>query len=157
MAGAGFKTFNAGDILGATDLNTYLMQQSVMVFATSAARGSAVTSPSQGMTYYQSDEGRTYTYSGSAWKPNTPFTIQTGNADSGTGTVTVTFASGRFSQAPVVNVTVVSSSNGATSATIGTPSASGVTVYVWAGTVAAAVARTIHYTAIQMTSGNGAG
>jgi hypothetical protein len=157
LAGAGFQTFVAGQVLSASDVNTYLMQQSVMVFASAAARLTAVPSPTQGMTYYQSDEGRTYTYTGSAWKPNTPFTIQAGNTDAGTGTVTVTFAASRFTQAPVVVATVYSSTNGATSVSVGTPTTSGFTAYVWAGTTAAAVSRTVAYTAIQMLSGNGAG
>jgi hypothetical protein len=156
MAGAGFKTFNSGDVLGATDVNTYLMQQTVMVFASAAARASAIAAPSQGMTYYQSDEGRTYTYTGSAWKPNTPFTIQAGNTDAGTGTVTVTFVAGRFTQSPVVTASVYSSTNGATSVSVGTPGTAGFTAYVWAGTSAAAVSRTVAYTAVQMISTNGA-
>ena len=156
MAGAGFQTFVAGQVLSASDVNTYLMQQSVMVFASAAARASVITAPSQGMTYYQSDEGRTYTYTGSAWKPNTPFTIQAGNTDAGTGTVTVTFAVGRFTQAPVVTATLYSSTNGATSVSVATPGTAGFTAYVWAGTTAAAVSRTVAYTAVQMISTNGA-
>ena len=32
MAGAGKKTFTAGEVLTASDVNTYLMEQSVMYF-----------------------------------------------------------------------------------------------------------------------------
>ena len=46
MAGAGFKTFATGDVLTASDVNTYLMQQTVMCFADATARDAAI-SPSR--------------------------------------------------------------------------------------------------------------
>lgn len=52
MAGAGKKTFTAGEVLTASDVNTYLMEQSVMVFGGTAARSSAIPTPSTGMTTY---------------------------------------------------------------------------------------------------------
>lgn len=71
MAGAGFKTFTAGSILTASDVNTYLQEQSVMYFATTTARDAAITSPSRGMVAYvgsnDSSEGL-YTYNGTAWR-----------------------------------------------------------------------------------------
>jgi hypothetical protein len=68
MAGAGFKTFTAGDVLTATQVNTYLMQQSVMVFATAAARTTALPSPSEGMMTNLADDNRIEMYDGAAWK-----------------------------------------------------------------------------------------
>lgn len=67
MAGAGFKTFSVGEVLTATNVNTYLMQQTVMVFATAAARSSAITAPSEGMVTYLSDSNSLWYYSGTAW------------------------------------------------------------------------------------------
>ena len=67
MAGAGFKTFSVGEVLTATNVNTYLMQQTVMVFATASARSSAITAPSEGMVTYLSDSNSLWYYSGSAW------------------------------------------------------------------------------------------
>ena len=67
MAGAGFKTFSVGEVLTATNVNTYLMQQTVMVFATASARSSAITAPSEGMVTYLSDSNTMWYYSGSAW------------------------------------------------------------------------------------------
>lgn len=52
MPGAGFKTFTAGSVLTASDVNTYLMQQAVMVFTNEAARDAAITAPSEGMIAY---------------------------------------------------------------------------------------------------------
>ena len=55
MAGAGFKDFQAGEVLTAVDVDTYLMQQTVMVFASSGARGSAIGTPTEGMFSYLKD------------------------------------------------------------------------------------------------------
>jgi hypothetical protein len=76
MAGKGKKTFVAGEVLLAQDVNDYLMDQSVMNFATSAARSSAIPTPSEGMTSYIATTGtasipQIETYTGSAWQ--TPY------------------------------------------------------------------------------------
>lgn len=65
--GSGFKTFTAGSVLTASDVNNYLMEQTTMVFATTAARDSAVVSPEEGMVAYITGEDRVYIYSGTAW------------------------------------------------------------------------------------------
>lgn len=66
-AGLGFKEFTVGDILTAADANGYLASQTVMVFASSAARASAITSPQEGMFTYLKDTNLTQYYSGSAY------------------------------------------------------------------------------------------
>lgn len=66
-AGAGFKTFNTGEVLSATDVNGYLMSQTVMVFADAAARTSAIASPQEGMVTFLKDTNSVEYYSGSAW------------------------------------------------------------------------------------------
>lgn len=76
MAGAGKKTFTAGEVLTASDVNTYLMEQSVMNFAGTAARASAIPTPTTGMTSYIGVTGtasipQIETYTGSAWQ--TPY------------------------------------------------------------------------------------
>lgn len=68
MAGAGFKSFAAGDVLTASDVDGYIMAQQVMVFADSGARGSAVASPSEGMFSYLKDTNAVEYYDGSSWK-----------------------------------------------------------------------------------------
>jgi len=65
-AGLGFKTFVTGDVLTATDTNGYLMQ-GVLVFASAAARDSAITSPQEGQFAYLKDTNVTTYYTGSAW------------------------------------------------------------------------------------------
>ena len=66
MAGAGYKSFTPSS-LTSDEVNTYLMQQSVMVFATSAARSTAVPVPTEGMVSYLKDTDSTQFYSGSEW------------------------------------------------------------------------------------------
>jgi hypothetical protein len=66
-AGLGFKEFLTGDVLTAADANGYLASQVVMVFASSAARASAITSPQEGMITYLKDTDVTQYYSGSAY------------------------------------------------------------------------------------------
>ena len=85
------KIFTAGEILTAADVNTNLMDQAVMVFDDSAARGSAIPSPIEGMVTYLSDSDALFSYSGAAWVPavNTA-SIVDGNVSSaklGTGTI----------------------------------------------------------------------
>lgn len=69
MAGAGFKTFSAGEVLLASEVNTYLMQQAVMVFGSSAVRATAIPSPSEGMLAYLTDTNNVEKYTGASWEP----------------------------------------------------------------------------------------
>lgn len=67
MAGAGFKDFQAGEVLTAVDVDTYLMQQTIMVFAGTAARGSAIGTPSEGMFTWLKDTDALEYYNGTSW------------------------------------------------------------------------------------------
>lgn len=96
-AGQGFKTFNTGDVLSASDVNGYLMQ-GIWVFANATARDAAVTSPQEGNSCYLKDTDVIQVYSGSAWVAYgsgdiTGVTAGTGISGGGTsGTVTITNA-----------------------------------------------------------------
>jgi hypothetical protein len=67
MPGLGRKTFSAGDILTAAQVQGYLQDQSIMVFSGTAARATAIASPSQGMFTYLTSDSTLYTYNGSSW------------------------------------------------------------------------------------------
>jgi hypothetical protein len=68
MAGSGYKVFTAGEVLTAANVNGYLMEQSVMVFAGTAARGSALgTAVAEGMMSYLADTNAVQVYDGSNW------------------------------------------------------------------------------------------
>jgi hypothetical protein len=68
MAGAGYKLFATGDVLTAAQVNTYLNEQTVMVFADSAARTSALSGVlAEGMMSYLQDTNSVEVYDGSSW------------------------------------------------------------------------------------------
>jgi len=62
------EVFVAGQVLTAAELNV-VSDQSVMVFAGTAARGSAIPSPSEGMVTYRSDDDTVEVYNGSSFVP----------------------------------------------------------------------------------------
>jgi len=63
------KVFDAFTRLDASDINTYLMDQSVMVFGGTAARGSAIPTPIDGMAAYLQDSDTLTIYNGADWSP----------------------------------------------------------------------------------------
>ena len=50
-----YKVFTNGSVLNASEVNEYLMEQSIMTFANSSARSSALTAPLPGMITYLVD------------------------------------------------------------------------------------------------------
>jgi hypothetical protein len=102
MAGAGYKLFNTGDVLLASEVNTYLQQQVTMVFANAAARTTALSGVlAEGMMSYLQDTNTVEVYNGTSW-------VNVGNAgditevQAGTG---ISVASGT-GPIPVVTSTV---------------------------------------------------
>jgi hypothetical protein len=67
LTGAGFKTFVNGNVLLASEVNTFMMDQQIMVFAGTAARGSAIAEPSEGMFAFLKDDDQLTFYNGSDW------------------------------------------------------------------------------------------
>jgi len=87
--GSGFRTFQSGEVLTSSNVQNFLMDQAVMVFAGTAARGSAISSPETGMVSYRTDgtadskrEGFEF-YDGAAWTRLIPLgsgLVKTGSA-----------------------------------------------------------------------------
>jgi hypothetical protein len=68
------KTFTAGDVLTASDMNTFLMDQAVQTYADSTARDSAVstaTAPAGLVTYLEDEDAFEY-WNGTAYEPLAP-------------------------------------------------------------------------------------
>jgi hypothetical protein len=75
VAGQGFKDFVVGEVLTSSDVDGFLMQQSVMRFADDGARGSALGTAvgtavplAEGMVAYLDDVDQVQVYDGAAWK-----------------------------------------------------------------------------------------
>ena len=90
MAGLGRQVFTAGEVLTAADVNGYLMDQAVMVFADATARTAAIAAPTEGMVTYLSDTDALEYYDGSAFvgvsNPGDITAVTAGTALTGGGT-----------------------------------------------------------------------
>lgn len=86
------KTFVAGTLATASDVNTYLMDQSVMTFATPAARNTAIPTPTEGMVTFQASNDHLTIYNGTDWIPYdttwTTYTPTINNVTLGSGSTT---------------------------------------------------------------------
>lgn len=104
--GSGFRTFTAGEVLTASNVQNYLQNQTVMSFADSAARSSAIGTANfeEGMTSYLQDTNLVEVYDGANWAsiaPSgpTPGLVQIGTAISFSGVVTQDIPTGTFTSA----------------------------------------------------------
>jgi hypothetical protein len=61
------KVFDAGEVLAASDVNDFLMDQAVMSFASTAARGSAIGIAVEGMVTYLEDANTLSVNNGTDW------------------------------------------------------------------------------------------
>ena len=89
------KVFTAGEVLAAADVNSFLMDQTVMSFAGTAARGSAIASPVEGMVSFLEDSNIMSIYEGGAWRTSVRSTggiLQVVNATNDTQTATTSTA-----------------------------------------------------------------
>ena len=68
MAGAGWKTFSTGDLISATEFQTFIQDQVVQVYADSSARDTALgTNDAEGMFCFLKDTNTLQFYDGSSW------------------------------------------------------------------------------------------
>jgi hypothetical protein len=70
------KVFTAGEVLTAADVNTFLSDQTVMTFAGTAARSSAIPTPVEGMVSYLADSDSFQAWTGASWVSLTDSAIQ---------------------------------------------------------------------------------
>ena len=61
------KQWVTNEVLLASEVNTYLMDQAVMVFSDATARASSISSPQEGMVTYLESDNRLHVYDGTAW------------------------------------------------------------------------------------------
>lgn len=132
MAGAGYKLFNSGDVLTAAQVNTYLMQQTVMVFADSSARATALSGVlAEGMVTYLQNTNVVEIYDGAAWVSlDDPNAIQNTIVDAKGDLITATAdnvparlaSSGVNGQVLTVDTATSTGLKWSTPATPGTPS-----------------------------------
>lgn len=123
MAGAGYKLFNTGDVLTAAQVNTYLMQQTVMVFASATARNTALSGIlAEGLCCYLTDTNDFQIYDGSAWVSYgsgdvTGITATSPLTGGGTsGNITVGIQDGTTAQKGAIQLTDSTSSTSTTTA-----------------------------------------
>lgn len=68
MAGAGWRTFSDGAVLTAAQVQSYLQDQAVQVYASSGARSTALgTAVSNGMVSFVTDSQALEVYKSGAW------------------------------------------------------------------------------------------
>lgn len=103
---AGFKVWTTGDLVNASDFNSYLQEQVIMRFADSSARDSQVSSAEEGMFCFLQDTNTLQFYNGSSWASFigegdiTGVTITTASTSGLSGGATAT--SGAFSSTLVI-------------------------------------------------------
>lgn len=90
------KVFVNGNVLTDTDLNTYLMNQAVMTFASSAARSSAIGTAVEGMVTYLEDTNTLSLWDGSTWQTVYPATTPTLTSSTATSYTAVAADAGNF-------------------------------------------------------------
>lgn len=150
MAGLGYKDFTVGQVLTSAEVDGYLMQQTIMVFASSAARTTALSGVlAEGMFSYLTDTNATQYYDGSAWvdisNPGdiTAVTAGTGLSGGGTsGAVTLSIAT---SQSDLVIKGFEEDVNVVASAATGTINFDVSTASVWFYTSNASANHTLNF------------
>ncbi len=125
MAGAGYRSFSPNTVLTADQVQNFLMDQAVQVYADANERDTTLTGVvSEGMVAYLEDENRVYVFTGSVWEEVTPSTISANIIDSGT------LDAARLPTIPLGNLPVIPVNKGGTGGTTVTEGREGLEIYV---------------------------
>lgn len=127
MAGLGRKTWTAGEVVTAANVQGYLQDQAVMVFAGTAARSSAIATATEGMVSYLSDTNVLQVYTGSTWDAVTPTDYIADGLLTATGDIIVASGSATPARLPIGSNGQYLTSNGTTATWVTPPSATGAT------------------------------
>lgn len=101
----GRKTWAADDVLAAADLNGYLMDQVVTVWANESGRDAGILIPIEGQLCYLQDVNRYEQWNGSDWVGLNAYT-----ADSATTAGTATYATNAGTATRLNGITIFNSS-----------------------------------------------
>jgi hypothetical protein len=64
---SGYRTWTPGEVITANNVQTYLQDQTVMVFPSNSVRSTAVVVPTEGMLSWVEDLNKYQYYTGAAW------------------------------------------------------------------------------------------
>ena len=150
MAGLGYRDFTVGQVLTSAQVDGYLMQQTVMVFADSSARTTALSGVvAEGMFSYLKDTNSTEYYDGSAWvsvsNPGDITQVSAGTGLSGGGTSGAVTLSIATSQSDLVIKGFQEDVNVVASAATGTINFDVSTASVWYYTSNATANHTLNF------------
>lgn len=101
-----YLNFAAGQVLTADQVDTYLMNQTVMTFADTAARTSALGTPTLGMVSLLTDTDSMEIYDGTGWVSVNNSTVNTQAGTAYTLTATDAGKLVRFTSASAVTLTI---------------------------------------------------
>jgi hypothetical protein len=156
------KTWAVGDVLTASDLNTYVSAQVVGTFGSSAIRATAIT-PVNGQLAYLTDKDHIEHYDGATWQP-LPAAVyafsatgpSTAVAAASSALVSVVLPVSRFTTAPII---VGLSTSGAyfTPVVNAVNTGTATIALVNNGAVSQAATQTLYGLAIMMATGTAAG
>ena len=104
---AGYREFQTGEVLTAANVNDFLMNQSVMVFADAAARTSALDGAEvEGMLTYNEDTAQLEVYDGTAFVVAAPAPPAGIGTNASNALLTAGFASSSATYTPVTGLNV---------------------------------------------------